>query len=58
MESDTRCAAEQPLLRRLESGAQVACHFAETIPAPPPIPLSPENPAIARRFAALAGARV
>jgi len=54
--AQARCSAEQPLLRRLASGAQVACHFAEAIPAPPPIPLSPENPVIARRFAALAGA--
>jgi len=49
-----RCSAEQPELRPLPTGAKVACHFAESIPAPTLIPHAPDNPVIARRFAALA----
>jgi oligopeptide/dipeptide ABC transporter ATP-binding protein len=49
-----RCSAEQPELRPLPSGAKVACHFAETIPATALIPHAPENRVIASRFAALA----
>jgi oligopeptide/dipeptide ABC transporter ATP-binding protein len=56
MHAQARCSAEQPLLRAMPGGALVACHFAETIPASALVPRAPENPVIARRFAALAKA--
>jgi oligopeptide transport system ATP-binding protein len=52
------CRTEAPVLRTMPSGADVACHLADAIPAMPPPVAGPVNPVLARRMAALESARL
>ncbi|WP_114375495.1 ABC transporter ATP-binding protein [Elioraea thermophila] len=54
-----RCGEERPELREVVPGHHVACHFAETIPAPELASLAPAPtpPALARRLALHAARR-
>jgi oligopeptide/dipeptide ABC transporter ATP-binding protein len=54
--AEARCLRERPELR-LVDGTRVACHFAESAPAPEPPKAARGRDVLARRIAALAAAR-
>jgi peptide/nickel transport system ATP-binding protein len=55
--AQARCAAEPPVLERLEDGAQVACHFHREIGSAAPAAAPAPSPALARRLALYRAAR-